>query len=179
MCLTVRMFLRSKHLDDYNTEQGGKQWKSVSTGLVSLFPPQPGDDLKRVEQVLQLPVRICLGSIFRGGAQSHIKWLLLIWVRSPCINRTLRDVPSHSPRTGDPWGQGRISIRDLARELQTNQLGVPWNHAPKAHLSPTHLPGFRQSRLISLLCNEVFVCLFTLQLVEEFCFPAQLGQNWI
>lgn len=161
MCLTVRMFLRSKHLDDYNTEQGGKQWKSVSTGLVSLFPRQPGNDLKRVEQVLKLPVRICLGPVFRGGAQSHIKWLLLIWVRSTCINRTFREAPGHSPRTGDPWGQGRISVRDLARELQTNQLGVLWNHGPEAPLSPTALPGFGWSRLLSyhfvMRCS--FVCL--------------------
>ena len=52
-----------------------------------------------------------------------------------------------------------------------------WARGPPQSHRPTRLRVVKATFIP--LCNEVFLCLFTLQLVEEFCFPTQLGQNWI
>ena len=100
-------------------------------------------------------VSICLESILRWVAQSHLKWLFLIWVRSTGITRTLKDYTSHSLGKGDHWGWGMGSgLQEgsrLSRELQTHQLGGPEKQVggspPKPH-SPTRLWAVKTNSIL-------------------------------
>lgn len=79
-------------------------------------------------------------------------------VRSTCISGTLKVATSYSPKkeTCEDWvrGQSCIRVPDLAKELQTNQLGALKNQMgrspPQLHW-PTRLWAVKTNFI--LLCN--------------------------